>query len=138
MTQADHEEIVLVYDKECPVCDNYCRRVRIEESVGHLKMIDARESSEVLDEITALGLDIDQGMVLKMGASSYYGADAIHALALISSRSGFFNRLNYRIFQSRRASRIVYPALKLGRNLLLKILGKTKINNLGQENNEKF
>ena len=138
MTQADREEILLIYDKECPVCDNYCRLVRVEESAGNLKLIDAREPSDVLAEISALGLDIDQGMVLKMDGQLYYGADAIHALALASSRSGFFNRLNYLIFYSSRVSRFVYPALRGGRNLLLKILGKTKINNLGRENNERF
>ncbi len=138
MNQADREKILLVYDKECPVCDSYCRLVRIEESVGDLKMIDARESSEVLDEITARGLDIDQGLVLKMEGEIYYGADAIHALALISSRSGFFNRLNYLMLYSKRVSRILYPALRGCRNLLLKILGKTKINNLGRENNDRF
>ena len=133
-----HKEILLIYDKECPVCDGYCRLVRIEESAGDLKLIDARESSEVLAEITALGLDIDQGMVLKMQGELYYGADAIHALALMSSRSGHFNRFNYWLFQSERASRLLYPALKWGRNLLLKSLGRTKINNLGRENHEKF
>ena len=134
----DRVEILLVYDKECPVCDNYCRLVQIEESAGDLKLIDARESSDVLDEITALGLDIDQGMVLKMEGEIYYGADAIHALALISSRPGFFNRLNYLMLYSKRVSRILYPVLRGCRNLLLKILGKTKINNLGRENNQKF
>ena len=134
----DRKEILLVYDKECPVCDSYCRLVRIEESVGDLKMIDARESSDVLDEITALGLDIDQGMVLKMGREIHYGADAIHALARISSRSSLFNLLNYLMFFSKRVSRILYPVLRGCRNLLLKILGKTKINNLGRENNERF
>ncbi len=138
MTQADREEILLIYDKECPVCDGYCRLVRIEESAGVLKLIDAREPSDALDEITALGLDIDQGMVLNMDGQLYHGADAIHALALISNCSGFFNRLNYLMFSSKRASRFLYPAFRCGRNLLLKILGKTKINNLGRENNERF
>ncbi len=138
MTQADREEILLVYDKQCPVCESYCRLVRIEESAGDLKLVDAREPSDALDEITALGLDIDQGMVLKTEGEIYSGADAIHALALISSRSGFFNRLNYMMFFSKRASRILYPAFRSGRNLLLKLLGKTKINNLGRENNQKF
>ena len=134
----DRDKILLVYDTECPVCENYCQRVRIEESAGDLKLIDARESSEVLTEITALGLDIDQGMVLKMQGELYYGAYAIHALALMSSRSGHFNRFNYWLFQSERASRLLYPALKCGRNLLLKSLGRTKINNLDRENDERF
>lgn len=123
------EEILLVYDKDCPACDNYCQVVRIRESIGELKIINARENSEVLEEITQLGLDIDQGMVIKMGGVIYYGADAIHALALISSRSGVFNKLNYLLFKSKRVSAVLYPVLRFLRNLLLKILGKTKINN---------
>jgi predicted DCC family thiol-disulfide oxidoreductase YuxK len=124
------EEILLVYDRECPACNAYCQVVRIRESVGDLRVVDARESSEVLDEITAQGLNIDQGMVLKMEGQFYYGADAIHALALIGSRLGTLNRLNYWIFKSKTVSRALYPLLKASRNLLLKILGKTKINNL--------
>jgi hypothetical protein len=68
-------------------------------------------------------------MVLKMGGVIYYGADAIHALALISSRSGVFNKLNYWLFKSKRVSDVLYPLLRSFRNLILKMLGKTKINN---------
>jgi predicted DCC family thiol-disulfide oxidoreductase YuxK len=132
------EEILLVYDKECPACNSYCQIARIRESVGKLKIVDAREDSEVLREITAKGLDIDQGMVLKMGGQLYYGSDAIHMLALISSRSGIFNRVNYWIFKSKCLSRIIYPILRFCRDLLLKLLGKTKINNLNKIGNNKF
>ncbi len=132
------EEILLVYDRECPACNNYCQVIRIREDVGELKIVDARGNSDVRDEITEMGLDIDQGMVLKMGGQIYYGADAIHTLALISSKSGIFNRANYWIFKSKSLSAILYPILRTCRNLLLKILGKTKINNLGVSGNEKF
>ena len=131
-------ETVLIYDKECPACKAYSRLVRIRESVGDLKIINAREQNDVLDEITAQGLDIDQGMVLKMGDQLYYGSDAIHALALISNRSGVFNRLNYWIFKSKTLSSWLYPILLFFRNLLLKILGKSKINNLERKDNKKF
>ena len=132
------EEILLVYDKECPACDNYCQVVQIRETVGRLKIINARDNSDVMQEITAKGLDIDQGMVLKMGDQLFYGADAIHALALISSKSGLLNRLNYWMFKSKRVSAFLYPVLRACRNLLLKILGKTKINNLNYDKNERF
>ncbi len=131
-------DLLLVYDKECPACDYYCQLVRVRESVGELKIVDARDSSEIMDEITAMGLDIDQGMVLKMDDEIYYGPDAIHALALIGSRSGVFNRLNYWTFRSKTLSRILYPVLKACRNLLLKSLGKTKVNNLGLSGNDRF
>ena len=98
------DEILLVYDKQCPACDNYCQVVRIRESVGNLRVVNARDDSAIMQEITAAGLDIDDGMVLKMGEQLYYGSDAINALALISSRSGFFNRVNFWLFKSRRVS----------------------------------
>jgi predicted DCC family thiol-disulfide oxidoreductase YuxK len=134
----NREEIVLIYDKECPACNNYCQVIRVREDVGNLKIINARESSTIRDEITAMGLDLDQGMVLKMGEKLYYGSDAIHALALISSRSGIFNRINYWIFRSKTLSAVVYPLLRSCRNFLLKILVKSKINNLGISGNDKF
>jgi predicted DCC family thiol-disulfide oxidoreductase YuxK len=132
------EEILLVYDKQCPVCDGFCQAIRIRESIGHLKIVDARAKTAVMDEITQRGLDIDQGMVLKRGGDLYYGSDAIHARALISSRSGIFNRLNYWVFKSKTVGHMLYPVLRIFRNLLLKALGKSRINNLGMPGNGKF
>ncbi len=131
-------DIFLVYDKECPACDFYCKLVRIRESIGKLILVDARNPSSFMDEITAAGLDIDQGMVLILGDRMYYGADAIHTLAIMGTRSGAVNRLAYLFFKSRAASSVVYPVLRSCRNLLLKILRKTKINNLALENNDYF
>jgi predicted DCC family thiol-disulfide oxidoreductase YuxK len=131
-------EILLVYDKQCPVCDAYCRMVRIREAAGTLRLVNARDESKVMDEITAKSLDIDQGMVLKFGDVLYYGADAIHALSLMSSPSGVFNRFNYWLFRSARRSAILYPLFRWLRNLLLKVLRKTRINNLRRPDNDRF
>jgi predicted DCC family thiol-disulfide oxidoreductase YuxK len=130
--------ILLIYDKDCPACNAYCQLVRIRQSVGELKLINAREDTEVMQQITAQGLDIDQGMVLKMGGNWYYGSDAIYMLSLLSSRSGLFNRLNYHLFKSKRLAKWLYPMLRFFRNLLLKLLGKRKINNLGIGGNDRF
>ena len=133
-----NKQILLIYDKECPACHFYCQIVRIRQSVGELVLIDARDNPEVLKEVTAQGLDIDQGMVLKMDGQLYYGSDAIHLLALLSGRSGVFNRLNYWLFSSKKMAGILYPILRSCRNVLLKFLGKTKINNLKQGGNDRF
>jgi predicted DCC family thiol-disulfide oxidoreductase YuxK len=131
-------EVLVVYDKQCPACDYYCNMVRIKESVGRLVLKDARDAGPIMDEITARGLDIDQGMVVKVGSELYYGSDAIHVLALMGTNRGFFNRLAYLSFRSKRASRVIYPILRACRNLLLKLLGKTKINNLKLADNDRF
>ncbi len=132
------QDILLVYDKECPACNYYCNLARIRESVGKLILVDARDGGPVMDEITAAGLDVDQGMVLKVGDKLYYGADALHSLSLMSTRSGVFNRLSYLIFGSQRVSAILYPVLRSCRNLLLKFLRKSKINNLEIPSNDHF
>ena len=131
-------EILIVYDKQCPACEYYCNLVQIRESVGRIVLVDARDGGPVMDEITAAGLDIDQGMVVKVGGELYYGLDAIHVLALMGTNKGFFNRLAYFCFRSKAASRVLYPALKACRNLLLKLLSKSKINNLGVTGNDNF
>ena len=135
---ASIKPVILVYDKECPVCHAYCRMVRIRKSIGELVLIDAREPSPVMDEITTLGWDIDQGMVLKVEDNLYYGADAIHTLTLLSGPLNIFNRFNYWIFRSNRLSKYLYPLLRTFRNLLLKVLRKTKINNLQFPDNSHF
>lgn len=130
--------IALVYDKQCPVCANYCQIVQIRESVGEMMLIDARKDSQHLQQITKKGLAIDQGMVLIVDDNLFYGADAIHALALMSSRSGLFNKLNYWLFKSPDFAKIVYPILRFCRSILLKYLGKAKINNLKVSANDRF
>ena len=124
------EDVWLVYDDECPVCRTYCKYARIRDTVGRLRLVDARQPGALMDEITAAGLDIDQGMVLKFRQSMYYGADAIHMLSLLSTRAGWFNRLCFVFFGTRWGARVFYPIGKAFRNLLLKLLGIAYIENL--------
>lgn len=135
---ANEPDIQLVYDRQCPVCEFYCQHVEVAANAGELLRVDARHPSAIMEEITALGLDIDEGMVLKVGDAVYYGSDAINALALRSSRTGIFNRLAFWTFRSRRMSRLLYPLLRACRNLLLKLLGRTRINNLQQHGKDTF
>lgn len=131
-------EIQLVYDRECPACDFYCQRAEVAGSAGRLALVDARHASAIMDEITRSGLDIDRGMVLKKDGALYYAADAVHQLALLTPRRGTFNRLNRLLFVSRRSAHMLYPALRACRKLLLRALGKTKINNLRILGNDRF
>jgi predicted DCC family thiol-disulfide oxidoreductase YuxK len=84
-------DVILVYDKQCPVCDYYCMRIRLQKASGNLVLVDAREHSLILDEITQLGWGIDQGVVVKVGDQLYYAADAIHVLSMMTTPVGLFN-----------------------------------------------
>lgn len=129
-THSRDGDIWLVYDGQCPLCRTYCKYVRIREAAGRLHLVDARQPGPLMDEITAAGLDIDQGMVVKLGGCLYYGPDAIHVLTLLSTPSGLFNRLSYVFFGSQGAARIWYPVSKAVRNLVLKAMGIRYIDNL--------
>ena len=120
----------LVYDGLCPLCDNYAHMVRLRQSVGSLHLVDARYPSALLDEITAAGLDIDQGMVLKFNDVIYYGSDAVHMLTMLGSSSGLFNRICKLTFGSQAGARVFYPIAKAVRNAVLKLIGVPYIDNL--------
>lgn len=122
--------LTLIYDGDCPVCRSYTRYLSIKRAAGNFELLNARDNPPILEEINALNLDMDEGFVLKVGDRFYHGADAIHALALLSTRTGFFNKMNFLVFKSKTLSRFLYPVLKTGRALLLAMLGKTKLNNL--------
>ena len=124
------KDVWLVYDGECPICHAYCIRARIQDSVGRLHLVDARQPGPLMDEITAAGLDSDQGMVVKVDGVLYYGPEAMRVLTLMATRAGWFNRVSRWFFGGSR-SRIWYPVGKAFRNVLLRALGIAWIDNLG-------
>jgi predicted DCC family thiol-disulfide oxidoreductase YuxK len=124
---AESSGLVLVYDGDCPVCSAYTRYLRIKESVGTPLLINARDGGLWVDRIRARRLDLDEGMVLIYGGQYYHGADCIHMLAMLSTGSGFFNRINAWIFRSPTLSKYLYPVLRSGRNLLLRLLNRSRL-----------
>ena len=117
----------LIYDGECPFCSRYVEFLRLKENAGPLKLVDAREGGPERDEVSRAGYDLNEGMVLKLSGRLYHGDDCIHALALLSAPTSLFSRFNGWVFRSRKRSAILYPVLRTGRNLTLRLLGRRKI-----------
>ena len=126
-THSDDASAALIYDGECPVCSAYVRFIRFRESVGGIELINARDGGILVDKVISEKFDLNEGMVLWYGGRFYHGADCIHMLAMLSTESGFFNKLNAAIFRRPGLARVLYPVLRLGRNTLLWILGKSRI-----------
>jgi predicted DCC family thiol-disulfide oxidoreductase YuxK len=131
-------KIQIVYDKQCPACSKYCELVQSSADPETVNLIDARDESDLMVEITGRGLDIDEGMVVAVEGQLHYGAEAIHALAEMDSGRGLFNRANRLLFKNRHVARILYPCMRGVRNLLLKLLGVGRINNLAVIGRDKF
>lgn len=127
MAERTESETWIVYDGQCPFCSRYVRLVRLRETLGQVQLVDARKGGPQVDEVRQAGLDLDEGMVLKLDGRLYHGADCINMLALLSTPSSGFNRLNAALFRSPTASRLLYPVLRTGRNAVLRLLGRSKI-----------
>ena len=124
---AQQPKIALIYDHECPVCDAYCKYLALKKLDADIEIISARSDHPAVGEARQQGFDLDEGFVLRIGTDYFHGAEAIHKLALLSTGNSYFNKVNYFIFRSRKLSRVLYPLLRSGRNMLLFILGKQRI-----------
>jgi len=120
----------LLYDGDCPICHSYVLHSRLNQSLGELQLVSARKDSEILREVTENGWNIDKGMVLKLDQTLYYGKEAIKMLALLSTRSDFFNKAMFWLFRSSILSSMLYPVCIFGRTVLLYVLRIKKIKNL--------
>ncbi len=117
----------LLYDGECPFCSRYVARARVVAAAGPLALLDARLHPDLVRRHTAEGLDINEGMILRLDGRTYFGGDVLNRLALLSTRSGAFNKANAALFRHPRLSRLLYPLLRGGRNAALKMLRRGQI-----------
>ncbi|MEE2691395.1 MAG: DCC1-like thiol-disulfide oxidoreductase family protein [Pseudomonadota bacterium] len=130
---ADKSEIWVVYDGECPFCSAYVRMVRLRDAAGKVHLLNAREEHPVVAQLKGEGFDLDEGMALKIGDAVYHGDECMHQLALMSGPSGLFNRFHFWVFKSPRRAKFLYPSLRAGRNLALRLLGRRKIDGVGKD-----
>lgn len=123
------EELALIYDEQCPVCTAYSCSVEVDQGEARgVKRINARSAdNELVQKAKAAGLDLDEGMVVVHQGKLYHGADALNIMARLAPDRGFGNRLNKLLFGNRTIARLSYPALRAGRNTLLRLLGRKKI-----------
>ena len=120
--------ITIVYDGECPFCASYVKLLRLRDAAGPVRLVDARSDDPAVQRVREAGFDLDEGMALIDAETIWHGEDCINRIALMSTPSGLFNRINATVFRSPRASKALYPVLRRGRNLALRLMGRKKIN----------
>jgi len=125
------EDLALIYDGECPVCTAYSCSVDVDErKASGIRRINARSDDALVKQAKEAGIDLDEGMIVLHEGKMYHGADALNVMARLAPNRGFGNRLNKLLFSNPAVSRISYPVLRAGRNMLLKILGRKKIRDI--------
>ncbi len=117
----------IVYDGNCPFCSRYVKLLRLRDTIGSIELVDARTTHPVVALLDEKGIDLDEGMALVQGGQIFSGHDCINRLALMSTRYGAFNKINYFVFRNPSLSALLYPVLRTSRNLTLKFLGRAKI-----------
>ena len=124
----DKDELAIIYDAECPVCAAYSGAVEVDiAEASNVRRINARSDDALVRQAREAGIDLDDGMVVAHKGQLYHGADALNLMARLAPKKGISNRLNRALFSNERFARISYPALRAGRNTLLKLLGRKKI-----------
>ena len=121
--------ITIIYDGDCPLCNDYIQRLRLVESCGAVQLVDARAESALTRSYWALGYDLDEGMIVVIGDAVYYGAEAATALAGLSSDSTLFSRINHWILSHGTIARLAYPLMKACRRIALRIRGRKGLAN---------
>ena len=117
----------LIYDGDCLFCNLYISKICLDKALGGIQLINARESIELANKLFMKGYDINSGMILAINSHCYHGSDCMQKLALMTTSSSAFNKLNAFLFKRPRLAKLLYPVLVLGRNLTLFLLGKDKI-----------
>lgn len=117
----------VIYDGDCPFCSAYVSMVRLRSAVGKVELINARDGGPAVRDVLARGYDLDEGMVLIYAGNYYHGADCMNRIALLTSPVGPFNAFSAFVFRSSTISSILYPVLRGGRNLVLRLLGRRKL-----------
>jgi predicted DCC family thiol-disulfide oxidoreductase YuxK len=117
----------LVYDGLCPFCANYIVFLRAAKAGVKFDLVNARTRPDIVQALAGLGYDVDRGMAVIIDNDLYHGADALHVLALLTGANNGFNRLNYLLLRSPARARALYPFMRLGRTLILRLLGRSSI-----------
>jgi predicted DCC family thiol-disulfide oxidoreductase YuxK len=122
----------ILYDGDCPFCRNYVQFLQLRKNIGSVRLVNARDNTAEMHRVTLAGINIDQGMVLCYSDSLYHGDQCMHMLALLSESSTIIGKFYAWLFASPNRASLLYPFLRSGRNLSLRLLGKSKLNNLAK------
>jgi predicted DCC family thiol-disulfide oxidoreductase YuxK len=124
-------DMVIIYDGQCIFCSAYVKLLRLRDAVGQIQFLNARMDGLADLAARELSLDLNKGMLVIYGGQYHHGPEAMTILSLLTHRSGMLNRTIAAVFRSRVASRLLYPALRLGRALALRALGRSAIRSSG-------
>lgn len=129
---AASEGFWLIYDGDCPVCRSTAHAILIRKQYGSMTLVDARAAPDhpICRKASAAGLDLDEGMVIFADGEVYHGAGAISFLASFGDPGHLLTKMSKVVNRSSRFSARAYGLLRGLRNILLRLRGIGRIDNL--------
>jgi predicted DCC family thiol-disulfide oxidoreductase YuxK len=119
--------MLIIYDGLCPLCNQFSKRVHLQRAVGVVELLDARSTDSRIIQFIAAGYKLDQTLLVQYNGHIYVGAQAMHLIATCSSQDNWFNRLFATVFKHPLIARLLYRPLTWGRTILLRLLGRPRI-----------
>lgn len=106
----------------------------LKQRYGRLELVDARAEPDhpLCRRATELGLDLDEGMAIFAGERVYFGHEAIGFLSEFGAPERILTRASRVFGTSERLSRGTYACLRTVRNLLIRLRGAGRIDNLAR------
>ena len=119
-------KLSVYYDGECPFCANFVQFSRLRSKFD-VSLFDLRETPEKVSYFVNKGYDVNQGMVVVLDDSIYFGHEAIYMIAALSNKNKFIGSVYFFFFSNKKVTKLLYPIMKIVRNFTLLILRRKKI-----------
>ena len=123
----DFSDDYLLYDGECPACSSYVAFSRLRELHPSLRVLDARENPDLVEDLRRRGYEINEGMVMQLDGRIFFGAEATRQIARHAQGNGTLRGAVLDAVGDAPWSRALYPVLNRCRRLLLLALGRELI-----------
>lgn len=125
--ESDSTWLRVIYDGDCPFCENFMKFYAIRNNAGNVELIDARKRPALVRELRSRGMEINDGMIVMWHGHHYYGAEGMHLLSILGNNSGGIGMLNRLLFRNKKMAAAIYPLLAAGRRVTLALLRRKLI-----------
>jgi len=116
----------LLYDGQCPACNSFIAFSRLRETNPSLQVLDAREHPALVRDLRRDGYEINEGMIMRRDGRISMGAEVTEIIARSGEKHGVRHGVLWTIGEAP-WSRALYPVLREGRGLLLRLLGRSPV-----------
>lgn len=119
--------LYLLYDGDCLLCQNAAWYFRLRKAAGELHLINLREHLSLAGWLKSVGLNVNEGVLVLHRGDKFFGAAALSYLNTLGNLDLPGGVFAARLLRNRLFSNLLYPLLRMARNILNWIRGVGKL-----------